>query len=292
MPEGWEWDETLYLGSACYYQRGRLPYASALPNVLSEILGLDGRGRLIDVGCGPGILALSLAHLFRELVGVDADAAMVAEAERRASEAAVRHKIRWIRARAEDLPAGLGTFTTATFGQSFHWMDRDRVAGIMYELLQPGGAFVQISDLKGESLSVEDLPHPPPPYGVIRNLIRQYLGPARRAGQGVLSDGLPDDEAAVLARARFIGPMRQVVPGGPVLERTSDQLLAWVFSLSDSAPHLFGPHRNDFEADLARLLSSASPTGRFAERQPSTEIFVWHKPEKVCGPPPIAPLSI
>jgi SAM-dependent methyltransferase len=267
------------LGSACYYQRGRLPYASALSNALSEILMIDGRGRLIDVGCGPGILALSLVHLFREVVGVDADAAMVAEAERRATEVAVGHKIRWIRARAEDLPAGLGTFTTATFGQSFHWMDRDRVAATMYELLQPGGAFVQISDLKGESLPVEDLPHRPPPYGAIKNLVRRYLGPVRRAGQSILMHDLPDDEAAVLARAQFIGPMRHVVAGGPVLERTSAELLAWVFSRSDSAPHLFGRHRNDFEADLACLLANASPSGQFAECQPSTEIFVWHKPE-------------
>ena len=27
MPEGWEWDETLYRGSAPHDDRGRLPYA-------------------------------------------------------------------------------------------------------------------------------------------------------------------------------------------------------------------------------------------------------------------------
>lgn len=70
MVRGWEWDDTLFLGSASYYQRGRLPYAPGLPDVLAEILMLDGRGRLIDVGCGPGTLALSLAHLFGDVVGV------------------------------------------------------------------------------------------------------------------------------------------------------------------------------------------------------------------------------
>ena len=128
MPENWDWDETLYLGSATYYQRGRLPYVPALPNLLSEILMLDGQGRLIDVGCGPGTFALSLVQLFHDVVGVDADAAMIAEAGCRAAEAGVRANIRWIRARAEELPADLGTFTTATFGQSFHWMNRDLVA--------------------------------------------------------------------------------------------------------------------------------------------------------------------
>ena len=60
MVDGWEWDDTLFLGSAPYYERGRLPYAPGLADILAEALALDGRARLIDVGCGPGTLALSL----------------------------------------------------------------------------------------------------------------------------------------------------------------------------------------------------------------------------------------
>lgn len=38
------------------------------------------------------------------------------------------------------------------------------------------------------------------------------------------------------------------------------------------------PERCDaFEADVRRLLKEASPSGRFSERQPSTEVFVWRK---------------
>ena len=32
-PEGWQWDETLYLGSAPYYVRGRPPYAPGVQYV-------------------------------------------------------------------------------------------------------------------------------------------------------------------------------------------------------------------------------------------------------------------
>lgn len=85
----WEWDDTLFLGTAAHYQRGRLPYAPGLADVLAEVLRLDGRGRLIDVGCGPGTLALSLAHLFRGIVGVDPDSGMIAEAKREAAERGV-----------------------------------------------------------------------------------------------------------------------------------------------------------------------------------------------------------
>jgi hypothetical protein len=265
------WDETLYAGAAGFYARGRLPYAPGLPSALADLLGLDGTGRLLDVGCGPGTLALSLASLFGEVVGVDADREMIAVAERRAAELGVR--ARWIHARAEELPAGLGPFTAATFGQSFHWMERDLVAAAVHGLLSPGGAFVHVTDLKGETFAACDLP--PPPYEAIGELVRAYLGPVRRAGQGFLPQGTPSGEAAVLVRAGFAGPARLVVPGGDVVERPAGDVLAWVFSMSHSAPHLFGDRLDAFSRDLLALLREASPSGRFAERRPSTEVFVW-----------------
>ncbi|MFI1886554.1 class I SAM-dependent methyltransferase [Streptomyces jumonjinensis] len=275
MVDGWEWDETLFSGTAAYYQRGRLPYAPGLADVLAGALKLDGRGRLIDMGCGPGTLALSLAHLFGEIVGVDPDGGMIAEAGRGAAEAGVTGKARWVRARAEDLPAGLGTFTVAAFAQSFHWMDRDLVAADMRRLLQPGGALVHVSDVKTQTRTTDGLPYPAAPCTAMEELVRRYLGPVRRAGRGLLPHGTPGGEAAVFARAGFSGPERRVVPGGQALERTCDDVVAGVFSMSFSAPHLFGADRDGFEADLRRLLREVSPSGRFSERQPSTEVVVW-----------------
>ncbi|MGJ6966321.1 class I SAM-dependent methyltransferase [Streptosporangium sp. G11] len=275
MTADWEWDDTLFSGTAAHYRRGRLPYAPGLADVLAEVLRLDGRGRLIDVGCGPGTLALGLAHLFGEVVGVDPDSGMISEAGRGAAEAGVAGKTRWVRARAEDLPAGLGTFTVATFGQSFHWMDRDLVAATTRDMLRPGGALAHISDVKTETRTVEGLPHPAAPYAAMEELVRRYLGPVRRAGRGVLPHGTPGGEAAVLAGAGFSGPQRHVVPGGQALERTCDDVVAGVFSMSFSAPHLFGTRLDDFEADLRRLLREASSSGLFSERRPGTEVFVW-----------------
>ncbi|MFD7537513.1 class I SAM-dependent methyltransferase [Streptomyces sp. NPDC059819] len=272
MVVGWEWDDTLFLGAAPFYQRGRLPYAPGLADTLAEVLRLDGQGRLIDVGCGP---AVDLACSFSEIVGVDPDSGMIAEAKRGAAERGVAGKAQWVQARAEDLPAGLGAFNVATFGQSFHWMDRDLVATTVRDMLQPGGALVHISDLKTETRSVDGLPFPAVPYAAVDELVRHYLGPVRRAGQGVLLHGTPGGEAAVFARTGFSGPERHVVPGGQALERTCDDVAAWVFSMSSSAPHLFEARRDDFEKDLYRLLREVSPSGRFSERQPSTEVFVW-----------------
>ncbi|MFI2215027.1 class I SAM-dependent methyltransferase [Streptomyces sp. NPDC020141] len=275
MAAGWVGDDTLFAGTAAYYGRGRLPYAPGLVDALAEALAPDGRGRLLDVGCGPGTLALPLARLFRETVGVDPDAGMIAEARRAAEAAGVAGRTRWFRGRAEELPAGLGSFTAAAFGQSFHWMDRETVARTVKGMLRPGGALIHVSDLKTETRTVEATPHPAVPYAAIDELVRRYLGPVRRAGRGVLPGGTPGGEASVLAGAGFSGPERLVVPGGQILERTSDTVVASVFSMSFSAPHLFGTRRGDFESDLRRLLRNASASDVFAERGPSTEVFVW-----------------
>ena len=280
-PEGWQWDETLYLGSAPYYVRGRPPYAPGLADALRRILALDGQGRLLDVGCGPGVVTLPLAHLFTEAIGIDPDPGMLAEGARRATDAGVEN-ITWVRARAEDLPAGLGRFRVATFAQSFHWMDRDRVAALVLEMLEPGGALVHISDLKGDGVgdrSDEKLPHSSPPSEAIRELIRRYLGPVRRAGQGLLRYGSPDSEAIVLRNAGLQDPERVLIPAGGVQVRDVDDVVAWVYSLSGSAPHLFGDRIQEFEADLRRLLHNAAPSGLFAEQPPDTEVFIWRRPK-------------
>jgi 2-polyprenyl-3-methyl-5-hydroxy-6-metoxy-1,4-benzoquinol methylase len=131
---GFEWDPTLYSGSAPFYLEGRLPYAPGMADALARALELDGRGRLLDVGCGPGIVALELASLFEQVVGLDADPDMIAEAEAETRRRGVENA-RWEHLRAEELPAGLGRFRVATLAQSFHWMQRERVASTFRALV-------------------------------------------------------------------------------------------------------------------------------------------------------------
>jgi SAM-dependent methyltransferase len=279
MPRGWRWDETLYRGSAPYYERGRLPYPRELAGAVARALPLDGHGRLIDVGCGPGIIALRLAHLFEEVVGLDADGDMLSEAERRSAELGILNA-RWVCALAEDLPAGLGAFRIATFAQSFHWMDRDRVAAAVFGMLEPGGAFVQVSAGHEGAAEPDPLPHPLPPREAIKALVSRYLGSVRRAGQGVLLYGTPDGEAAVLSRAGFDDVETVQIPGHELIIRTIDDLVAAQYSNSGSAPHLFGDRLPLFEAELRAVLAEASPSGLFAEQTGDAELRVWRKPRR------------
>jgi len=273
--EGWEWDESLYRGSAAYYARGRLPYPPEVAPVLRHELALDGRGRLLDVGCGPGSLTLVLAELFAEVVGIDADREMLVEAELEARRRGCVNAA-WVCMRAEDLTAELGVFRVATFAQSFHWMDRPRVASIVRTMLEPGGTLVHVSATTHQGVEgTDELPAPRPPRAEMETLIRRFLGPVRRAGRGVLTAGTPSGEDEVFLAAGFRGPRRITVRGGTILERSEDDIVASVFSLSSAAPTLFGTELSAFESELRQLLRRASPSGRFAERTREIELTLW-----------------
>lgn len=262
------WDETLYGGSAAYYSRGRIAYPEPLRDALQDELSLDGTGRLLDAGCGPGALTLLLAPLFAGVVGLDPDAAMLAEARRRAdSERVVNAE--WAHLRAEDLPASLGMFDVVTFAQSFHWMDQKRVASTVRRMLNPGGTWVHVHATTHRGMGEEAAPHE-----AIDQLVAAYLGPVRRAGRGLLHGATPTGEEDVMRTAGFCGPRRLHVPG-LLVERDADDIVASVFSRSSSAPHLFGARVDEFERELRDLLRSAAAGGRFRELTREIELVLW-----------------
>lgn len=276
MTENWSWDPSLYAGSAAYYPVGRLPYPAAIADALTAELRLDGTGRLLDVGCGPGSLTLVLAGLFEESVGVDADADMLEEARRQAAARGCRG-CRWVHLRAEELPAGLGQFRIVTLAQSFHWMDQPRVAATLRDMIALGGALVHVGATTHQGVAdAGELPGPRPPRQRIHELVASYLGSVRRGGVGQLPSGHPQSgENGVFAAAGFSGPKEIKVGGGQTFRRSEDEIVASVFSLSSAAPHLFGDRIGDFERELRELLRRHSPTGEFWECSREITLSVW-----------------
>jgi SAM-dependent methyltransferase len=272
-----QYDPTIYKGAAAHYRIGRPPYSPQLEAVLTEELGLDGSGRLLDGGCGPGILTLRLAHLFEEAVGLEPDPDMLIEARQVAGELGITN-IRWVEARAEELPeAAPGPYRTVTFGQSLHWTDEVRVAETVYDMLEPGGGLALIVHTV-DGRRRPPSPGPPPiPHAEIEALVQAYLGPGRRAGQGaapVRNHKFED----VLVRTRFGAPRSIFVPGIPDLVRDTESVLSGYFSFSYSAPHLFDNRVDDFAADVRELLARRSPEGVFWDWPGDTEVILARKP--------------
>lgn len=130
--------ERKYEGAAQYYSRYRPPYPSSLATVLQEAFQLDGTGRLLDLGSGPGPVAVALAHFCDSVVAMDPEPDMLQEGKVVAERAGVEN-IEWVCGSSEELSPKLGTFRLVTMGESFHWMDRRRTLDALHELIDFAG---------------------------------------------------------------------------------------------------------------------------------------------------------
>ena len=171
-----EFDPQAFEGTAQYYSIGRPQYSEQLVDTMSRELSLDNNGRLLDVGCGPGVLVLELAGLFHETVGLDPEAGMLREGQRRCQQAGVDN-VRWVLGEAEDIPVlGLGPCQVVTFGQSFHRVRRLEVAEIVYDILEPGGSLVLISHEVDGRPRPDGPGYPSVPHDEIRELVVAHFG--------------------------------------------------------------------------------------------------------------------
>jgi SAM-dependent methyltransferase len=100
----------------CYV--GRPPYAPALFDFLLQ--RVKGRRRALDLGCGPGKIAMTLADHFDEVVALDPSAAMIEAGK--AADAGRHENIVWALESAEAYQSRQG-FDLVTAGTSIHWPD-------------------------------------------------------------------------------------------------------------------------------------------------------------------------
>jgi SAM-dependent methyltransferase len=267
-----EYDPTQFRGTAPFYLAGRPPYSAELPAVLADELHLDGRGRLLDVGCGPGTVGVQLAGLFDHVTFVEPDADLLAEARAHAAGLAAAD---FLQTTAEELAdLGLSPMRVVTFGQSFHRTDRVPTAEAVYDLLEPGGSMV---------LVVHDSKRPAPPQPVdtapipdeeIRRLVRSYLGDELRSGARLASSYSSEPFEQTLARTRF-GRSRTVYATGRAdLVRDADGIIANYLSMSFAAPHLLGARLPEFVDEVRALLARCSPSGRFWDWPGDTAMII------------------
>ena len=118
------------------YAKGRPFFHPLVARRVSEVLGLGvPLARALDVGCGTGLSTAALCELAERVVGVDASAAMIAHAPRRAGVA-------FVVADAERLPFGAGVFDLLTASQVLHWLEREKFFAEARRVLRAGGGLV------------------------------------------------------------------------------------------------------------------------------------------------------
>jgi SAM-dependent methyltransferase len=145
-----------FRSAAPHYLAGRTPYAPRLIARVAAQTGLSARGlsapglsgaparggRVLDLGCGPGQLAMAFAPFAAEVLAVDPEPEML----RVARAAAGNAPIRFVQGSSYDLGPAFGRFRLAVMGRSFHWMDREDTLRRLDALVEPGGAVVLFGD--------------------------------------------------------------------------------------------------------------------------------------------------
>src|SRR5262249_45184475 len=115
--------------AAPYYARYRPAYPPELIELLAGAANVNEAARVLDLGCGPGLLAIPLTSYAGEVVAVDVEPDMIAELGRGAPP-----NVAAVEARAEDVDQSWGPFQLATAGRAFHWFDAplvlDRLAAL------------------------------------------------------------------------------------------------------------------------------------------------------------------
>ena len=130
--------------AAQHYLQGRPPYAPALIRRVAQLCGLGATHRVLDLGCGPGQLALAFAPLAGQVVAVDPEPEMLRIAREEAAQAGLPIEVR--EGSSRNLGPGLGTFRLAVIGRAFHWMDREETLRRLDEIIEPDGSVVLFGD--------------------------------------------------------------------------------------------------------------------------------------------------
>jgi hypothetical protein len=120
------------------YEQLRPPYPAEFFRAVAQKLNLTKQHALIDLGTGPGMLALGFAPYVGRIVGVDPEPNMLAAARMAAQRAG--QTLTLIEGRAEDLPESAGRFDLVTIGRALHWMDRNALGPLFDRLVAADGA--------------------------------------------------------------------------------------------------------------------------------------------------------
>ncbi|MBR0709785.1 class I SAM-dependent methyltransferase [Bradyrhizobium liaoningense] len=251
-----------FASTASLYEHLRPPYPSEFFRSVTRKLGLSKQSSLIDLGTGPGLLALGFAPYVGRIVGVDPEPAMLDAARRAAARAG--HALSLIEGKAETLAPDIGTFDVVTIGRALHWMDRESTLARLDKLVAREGAIAICA-----SFSATDGSNP---WLDGYNEIRRRWSPARlweAAGRGTRTHrDLPAffrDSAFRPAELIAVETSHSVIV---------EDLTRRTLTYSSSSPEALGDNVEAMLKDVGKHLVPFSRDGTIAETIVSTAQIV------------------
>ena len=242
-----------FCGTAEHYLRYRLPYPRALLEDLLARVGALEADRMLDLGCGPGRIALELAARFRDVWAIDVEPEMVevgrAEAQRR-----MICNVRWMVAAVEGADVPAASFDLITIGEAFHRFQQREILRRTLKWLRPGGALA-IMGADGVINGVA------PWQRAAQEVVRRFSDRPSPSGPAPAEDIAQNE--ALLRTAGFV----DVVDCGFPIEHewTTECVAGHLYSTSYCSRAVLGGRAPEFEAELAAALLASDPAGRYRQ---------------------------
>ncbi len=255
--------------AARHYLAGRPGYAPRLIELVARLTGLGPEDRVLDLGCGPAMLAGAFAPLVREVMAIDPEPEMLRIAQ---EEFGASGRIVFRQGSSFDLSPELGRFWLVTMGRSFHWMDRGATLRVLDGMVEPEGALAlfdsDLLDLPENAWAAD-----------YRTLVRRYADDDRAHVR--LRGGTWVRHEAFLLNSAF-HQLDQV----SVIERRSvtvRQMVDRAFSRSSTAPDRLGDAAPRLAAEIEAQLQPLATNGTLTEVVATSAILARRSPPPLAG---------
>ena len=217
---------------------------------LVRFAGISPGTRVLDVGCGTGVVAITAARLGARVDAIDLTPQLLERARENARIARV--EIQFLEADAEQLPFRDGEFDTVVSQFAHMFAPRPEVAiAQMLRVLHPGGTIAFSTWppelLVGRTMQLASRYMPPPPPGIPSPMLwgdPQFV--TQRLGSAVT--GIVFDRDSILVPALTPQHFRMVI------ERSAGPIIKMVEALATSQPERLESYRTEFDAIVSQYM--------------------------------------
>jgi ubiquinone/menaquinone biosynthesis C-methylase UbiE len=231
-----------------FYARYREPYPPMFFKKVAEQIALRGDESLLDIGCGPGLLAIGFAPFVASCTGLDPESAMIEAARVAAAEAGVALSL--IHGRIEQFPT-TQTYDVITIGRALHWLERDATLAVLERILAPESGRILIC--RASSTETPETPWVKP-YEQVRRAWAS--GPEEKHYRIDPKEWFADSCFRALGETS-VAERRQV---------TVADLIGRALSKSNSSPEIIGEERARFEEEITATLDPFVQGGVLVEQ--------------------------
>lgn len=133
------------------YDSRALRFADMFKSKYTDVFGIDGKSRILEIGCGPGALAQSLARWYpsARIVGIDRDSNFIDFAKSLAPQ------IEFAEGDATQLPYENNSFDVTISNTVAEHIEPAKFYGEQYRVLREGGVCIVLSARKGINISAQ-----------------------------------------------------------------------------------------------------------------------------------------